>query len=49
MVVKRIETFKKIRQAKKNNKPKKYILRGQSNAKYYEKILSNIKESYNVT
>ena len=32
-----------------NDKSKKYILRGQRNARYHEKILSNKKESYNLT
>ena len=31
---------------KNNDKSKKYILRGQKNARYYEKILSNKKKSY---
>ena len=39
MVVKVKESFEKTRQVK-NNKPKKYILRGQRNTRYYEKILS---------
>ena len=39
MVVKVKESFEKTRQVK--NKSKKYILRGQRNVRYYEKILSN--------
>ena len=47
MVVKVKEKFEKTRQVKNNNKSKKYILRGQRNARYYEKILSNKKKSNN--
>ena len=31
------------------DKSKKYILRGQRNARYHDKILSNKKISYNLT
>ena len=41
MVVKSKESFEKTRQVKNNDKPKKYILRGQRNTRYHEKILSN--------
>ena len=41
MVVKSKESFEKTRQVKSNDKSKKYILRGQRNARYHEKI--NIK------
>ena len=34
---------------KNNNKSKKYILRGQRNVRYHEKLLSNTKKSYNLT
>ena len=44
MVVKSKESFEKTRQVKNNDKSKKYILRGQRNAKYHEKILSNKKK-----
>ena len=37
MVVKRKEYFEKTRQVKNNDKSKKYILRGQRNARYQEK------------
>ena len=47
MVVKIKEEFEKTRQLKNNDKSKKYILRGQRNVRYYEKILSNEKKSYN--
>ena len=48
MVVKRKEFFEKTRQVKKNGKSKKYILRGQRNVRYYERVLSNKKKSYNI-
>ena len=47
MVVKIKESFEKTRQVKNKDKSKKYILRGQRNVRYYEKILSNKKKSYN--
>jgi len=47
MVVKIKEKYEKTRQVKNNDKSKKYILRGQRNARYHEKILSNKKKSYN--
>ena len=51
MVVKVKEKFEKTRQVKNNDKSKKYILRGQRNARYHDKILSNKKKScnYNLT
>ena len=49
MVVKVKESFEKTRHVKNNDKSKKYILRGQNNGRYYEKILSNKKKSYNLT
>ena len=49
MVVKVKESFEKTRQIKNNNKSKKYILRGQRNTRYHEKILSNKKKSNNIT
>ena len=49
MVVKVEENFEKTRHVKNNDKSKKYILRGQRNAIYHEKILSNKKKSYNIT
>ena len=48
MVVKVKESFEKRRHIKNNDKPKKYILRGQRNARYYERILSNKNKSYNL-
>ena len=47
MVVKVKENFEKTRHIKNNDKSKKYILRGHRNARYYEKIFSNKKKSYN--
>ena len=47
MVVKVKEYFEKTRQVKNNDKFKKYILRGQRNTRYHEKLLSNKKKSYN--
>ena len=49
MVVKVRESFDKTRQVKNNDKFKKYFLRGQRNTRYYEKILSNKKKSYNLS
>ena len=49
MVVKVKEKYEKTRNIKNNNKSKKYILRGQRNVRYYDKILSNKKKSYNLT
>ena len=46
MIVKLKEIFEKTRHVKNNDKSKKYILRGQRNAKYHEKIISNKNESY---
>ena len=47
MVVKVKELFEKTRQVKNNGKSKKFVLRGQRNARYHERILSNTKKSYN--
>ena len=47
MVVKLKESFEKTRQVRNNDKSKKYILRGQRNARYHERVLSNKKKSYN--
>ena len=47
MVVKIKESFEKTRQVKINDKSKKIVLRGQRNARYHEKILSNKKKSNN--
>ena len=49
MVVKVKEYFEKTRHIKNNDKFKKYILRGQRNARCYERILSNKKKSYNIS
>ena len=47
MVVKVKEFFEKTREVKNNDKSKKYILRGQRNVRYYERVLSIKKKSYN--
>ena len=47
MVVKVKEKYEKTRNIKNNDKSKKYVLRGERNARYHEKILSNNKKSYN--
>ena len=44
MVVKSKQHFEKTRQVKNNNKSRKYILRGERNAIYHEKKLSNKKK-----
>ena len=43
------EKFEKTRHVKNNDKSKKYILRGQGNVSYHERILSNTKKSYSFT
>ena len=44
MVVKIKEYFEKTRNIKNNDKSKKFVLRGQKNVRYHEKILSNKKK-----
>ena len=46
MVVKLKESFEKTRHVKNNDKSKKYVLRGQRNVRYSERILSNKKKYY---
>ena len=46
MVVKTKYYFERTRHIKNNDKSKKFVLRGQRNARYHEKILSNKKKSY---
>ena len=48
MVVKVKESYEKTRQVKNNNKSKKYILRGQRNTRYHERVPSIKKKSYNI-
>ena len=48
MFVRVRDSFEKTRHVENNNKFKKHILRGQRNARYHEKILSNKKKSYNL-
>ena len=45
MVVKSKDFFEKTRHIKNNDKSKKYILRGERNTRYQERILSNKKKS----
>ena len=47
MVVKFKESFEKTRHIKNNDKSKKFVLRGQRNARYHEKVISNKKKSNN--
>ena len=47
MVVKTKQYFERTRHIKNNEKSKKFVLRGQRNVRYYEKILSNKTKSYN--
>ena len=49
MVVKVKESFEKTRHVKNNDKLKKFILRGQRNTRYHDRILSNTKKSFNLT
>ena len=49
MVVKVKEYFEKTRNIKNNDKSKKYILRGERNVRYHDRILSKKKKSYNFT
>ena len=44
MVVK--EKFEKTRHVKNNDKSKKYVIRGERNARYHIRILSNTKKSH---
>ena len=48
MVVKAKECFQKTRQVKNNDKSKKFVLRGERNARYHERILANEKKSNNI-
>ena len=47
MVVKVKGKCEKTRHVKNNDKSEKYILRGERNVTYLDRILSNKKESYN--
>ena len=44
MVVKEKEKFENTRHNKNKGKSNKYILRGERNVKFYDRILSNKKE-----
>ena len=41
------EFFEKTRQVENSDKSKKYVLRGQRNTRYHERILSKKKNFYN--
>ena len=47
MVVKVNEKIEKTRHVKNNDKFKKYILRGERNVRYHDRVLSNKKKSNN--
>ena len=47
MVVKLKQKFEKTRQIKNSDKSKKFVLRGERNARYHERILANKKKSNN--
>ena len=47
MVVKSKESFEKTRQIKNNDKSKKFVLRGERNVRYHERILANKKQACN--
>ena len=49
MVIKVKEYFEKTKLVRNNNKSTKYILRGQRNTRYHERILSNEKKSYKLS
>ena len=49
MVVEVKDKFEKTRHVKNSDKSKEYVLRGQRNAEYHERILSNKKKSLNLT
>ena len=49
MVVKVKEKLEKTRHVEKFDNAKKYKLRGQTNVKYHDRILSNKKKTSNLT
>ena len=49
MVVKVKENFENTRHVKNDDKFKKYILRGERNVRYQDRILSNKKKSFKLT
>ena len=48
MVVKLKQSFERTRHVKNNDKSKKFVLRGERNARYHEKVLSNKTKLYNI-
>ena len=49
MMVKVKEYFEKTRHVKNNDKSKKFILPGERNERYHDRVLSNKKKSFNFT
>ena len=49
LVVKVKESFQKTRYIENNDKSKKYNLRGERSVRYYDRILSNKRKSYNIS
>ena len=49
MLVKVKEKFEKTRYDKNDDKSKKYILRGQGNVRYHDRVLSHKKKPINFT
>ena len=47
MVVKVKQKFEKTRHVKNDDKSTKYILRGERNVRYHDRVLSNKKKSNN--
>ena len=47
MVVKLKQSFEKTRHNKNNDKSKKFVLRGERNVRYHDRVLSNKKNSNN--
>ena len=43
----KVKKFEKTRHVKNNDKGKKYILRGQRNVRYHDRVLSKKKNSFN--
>ena len=48
MLVKLKEKFEKTRHVEINDKSKKNTLRGETNVRYHDRVLSNKKKSYNI-
>ena len=48
MIKKYREKYEKTRNIKNNDKSKKYILKGQRNANYYDRIILKSKENHKI-